>query len=114
MSSFSAWSYTSDLTFWPVTFDKFSQPVAGAPVVIKGTWVEGGRAAQDDAGVEFMPQCRYYFESTPAAAPRRTWRVLRGIHVGAPPVEAETIRTVRSFDDTTFGDDSPPDYEVLT
>lgn len=115
MSSFSRWSYTADLTFWPVTYDKSGQPTTGTPQVFKGSWKQGGNSATDVDGVEFVPRSTYWLESEPASVPQRQWRVLPGVYVGAAPPEAEIVRLVRSYDDTTFGsNDGPPDYEILT
>ena len=115
MSTFSSWSYTSDITIWPVTLDEYAQPQVGTSYVIKGTWLVGGPAQRDDDGIEFVPMETFWFESTDEAAPKRQWYIAKGNHQGTPSsASAELIRRVAAYDDTTFGADGPPDRVAYT
>lgn len=99
--SMSSWSYTSDLTFWPVTYDEFTQPTFGAPQTVKGTWKAGGDTQTTDDGEEFVPQSTFW---TTGIDPARGWKVAKGAIVGSPPASAEIIRRVGAYDDSMFGE----------
>lgn len=114
MGNFSSWSYTSKITFWPVTLDQFSQPQTGEPYTVNGTWTVGGKAQRDPDGVEFVPGATIYFESTDAQAPKIQWQVAAGEHTGNPPQEAELVRQVRAYDVSQFEGGSLVDRVVFT
>lgn len=100
--SLSSWSYTADLTFWPVTLDDHAQPTYGAAQQVKGTWATGGDTQTDDAGEQFVPMSTYW---TTGIAPARGWLVAVGLY-SDPPAGAEMVRKIGSFDDGMFGEAS--------
>lgn len=106
MSSFSAWSFTSRLTFWRVTRDDFSQPVYERMFTVPGSWSAGGRAQTADDGVQFVPQYTYHFEQ-PDTPPAMGWKVAVGEHVGPPPASAQIIKRAASWDTSQFNSGTP-------
>ena len=114
MGSMSSWSYTSRLTFWPVTLDEFAQPVVGTPYTLDGTWKIGGRAQRDPDGIEFVPNATFWFEGTEAQKPLIQWYVAVGEHTGDPTDDAELIRKPAAYDVSQFEDGSLVDYVVFT
>lgn len=95
----SGWSYATPLTAWPVTYDQFSQPAYGAPVHFMGTYAAGGDQQRDSEGVEFTPSSTYWTD----ADLQRDWMIARGTLTGAPPADAERIRSVAEWDDAALG-----------
>ncbi len=114
MGRFSAWSYTSRLTIWPVTFDAFGQPVTGTPYHVNGTFQTGGTAARDDDNIEFIPNATFWFElDAGQPVPQRQWYIVVGEHDNDRPASAEPIRVVQTYDISQFEAGSLPDYKVL-
>lgn len=114
MTSFSSWSYTNALTIWPVTVTKYSETVVGVPYTLQGSWISDGRVLRGDDATEFVSRSRFFFEATADQVPRRQWLIAVGEYTGEPPETAERIRMVTVYDNTTFGQDEPPDYIVAT
>ncbi len=114
MTSFSSWSYTTTLTIWPITVNKYSEAIVGDPYTLLGSWISDGRVLRGDDATEFVSKSRFFFEATPDQAPRKQWLIAVGEFTGEPPETAEKIRMVTSYDNTTFGTDEPPDYMAAT
>lgn len=114
MGTFSSWSYTSKLTFWPVTTDKYGQNVAGAPYTLNGTHQVGGPAFRRNDQIEFVPTSTYYCEGTADQQPQRQWYVAVGEFTGSPPEDAELIERVQAHDNTQFEAGSLIDFVILT
>ena len=102
----SRWSYTADITVWPVTRDVYGQETRGTPYVIKGTWSSGGEIQREPGGAEFVPSASFWYEAA-TVFPKVGDMILAGVHSGAPPATAEKIRKVALWDISTFGDDVP-------
>lgn len=113
MSVFSGWSHTARATFWPVTLDEYQQPTYGTAVVYDCSYQIGGRLSNDQTGAEFMPSTSIWIEAELVDAPKYGWVCAVGEYSGSPPAGAETVRLVRTWDDTTFGR-TTPDVMVLT
>ncbi len=115
MGSFSAWSYSSRLTIWPITYDQFAQPQAGEPYRVNGSFQAGGTAARDDDNIEFIPNATFWFElGAGQPAPQRQWHIAVGEHDSDRPTSAEPIRVVQTYDISQFEAGSLPDYKVMT
>ena len=114
MSTFSAWSYTADVTFWRPTLDETGQPISYVRSVFKCSYVIGGRQMLDSAGEEFTPATRIWLESSPDSAPRAGDMVSIGSSTeDSPSAGSETVRIISSFDPSTFNE-GLPDYMVAT
>ena len=98
--TFSTWSYTTDLTAWPVTYDAYGQPVYGNPVSFKGTFGQSSDTKLDDAKEEFVPNSTYWTRYPVITG----WVIAVGTFTGNPPAEAEKIRKIERFDSSMHGD----------
>ena len=114
MSVLSNWSYTAKATFWTPTLDSHGQPSGYTRSVFNCSFRAGGRQAVDNTGEEFVPTTVIYLESAVANAPQPGSFVALEESVEASPVaEAETVRSVKRSDESTFAE-GLPDYEVMT
>lgn len=119
MSTIANWSYTEDLTVWPVTgVDQFNDPTFGAPYLLTGGWERGSDVARDAQGVEFVPNSVFYFELARDANPQpkiEDFIVLGDQTLEAAPTDdAERIRTVTTWGMELFGATELPDWKVMT
>lgn len=114
MGQYSSWSYTSTLTFWPVTTDKYGQDVAGQPYSLRGTHTVGGPAIRSGTQIEFVPNSTYYCEGEASQQPQRQWYVAVGEFTGTPPDDAEIIEKVQAYDVSQFESGSLVDFVVMT
>ena len=108
MSAFSRWSYTADITVWPVTRDIYGQETPGTPYTIKGSFQAGGNIQREPGGAEFIPEMTFYYEAASGETfPKVGDMILDGTHEGTPPSNAQKVRKVATWDETTFGADVP-------
>lgn len=108
MSAMSRWSYTADITVWPVTRDVYGQEAQSAPYTIKGSFQAGGTIQRDGSGAEFVPEMTFWFEAEDGGTfPKVGDMILNGDFTGAAPVNAQKVRKIARWDETTFGGDVP-------
>lgn len=114
MGGFSNWSFNSKVTFWAPVLDAYGQESSWTRSVFSCEYKSGGQLILSNTAAQFFPNTIVYLEASDANAPQKGWKMKLGEHTDAsPPDDAETVRSVRSNDPSTFNE-GLPDYEVAT